>query len=332
MNNKKKITYIDLFSGAGGFSLGFDNAGFENIFSIHIKGEFAKTYQHNFPSHNLVVKDICELTEKEILELTKGQEVDVIIGGPPCQGFSMAGNIGRKFTEDPRNSLFKEFARVIDVVKPKTFVMENVARLYTHNNGETRKEIFQIFQKMGYRVQCEILNSSHYGVPQIRKRIIFIGTRLDGEIVFPKKDTKNIKTVKDAIGHFPSLSSGQKSNVLNHIAMNHSAQMLAKMAFVKDGGDRKDIPQNIRPKSGDARKYIRYKSDAPSVCITGDMRKVFHYSQNRALTVRELASIQSYPDTFEFLGSSIAQQQQIGNSVPPLMALAIANAVKEMLK
>ncbi len=328
----KKLTYIDLFSGSGGFSLGFDNAGFENIFSIDIKGEFAQTYKHNFPSHNLVIKDICELTTEEILTLTNNRDVDVIIGGPPCQGFSMAGNIGRKFVEDPRNSLFKEFARVISIVNPKMFVMENVARLYTHNNGDTRKEILEVFEKMGYKVKCEILNSANYGVPQFRKRIIFIGTRLNNDIKFPEKNVTKFKTVSEAIGHFPPLKSGEISNIINHVAMNHTEQMLKKMSFVTDGGDRESIPNHLRPKSGDARKYIKYKSDEPSVCVTGDMRKVFHYSQNRALTVRELAALQSYPDKFEFLGSSIAQQQQVGNSVPPLMAEAIANTVKDILK
>ena len=114
--------------------------------------------------------------------------------------------------------------------------------------------------------------------------------------------------------------------------MKHSEQMLHKMSFISDGGDRNEIPEKIRPQSGDVRKYIRYKSNEPSVCITGDMRKIFHYEQNRALTVRELASIQSFPDNFVFKGSAISQQQQVGNSVPPLLAKAIAKNILKMMK
>ncbi len=329
-NSSNKLTYIDLFSGAGGFSLGFDRVNFRNIFAVDIESEFCKTYKANFPEHNLITKDISKLTEDEILKLIGNQKIEVIIGGPPCQGFSMAGNIGRKFIDDPRNNLFKEYARVVSIVRPSFFVMENVARLYTHNKGETRKEIINTFEKMGYKVECQILNSADYNVPQIRKRVIFIGTLKNIDIKFPKKTTEKYLTVKDVIEHLPLINSGESSSIPNHNAMNHTSQMLEKMKYIPDGGCRNHIPEKLRPKSGDIRKYIKYKSDAPSICITGDMRKVFHYSQNRALTVRELASIQSFPDTFIFKGKSISQQQQVGNAVPPNMAEAIANIIKEM--
>lgn len=325
-----KLTYIDLFSGAGGFSLGFDRAEFRNIFSVDIESEFCKTYKENFPNHKLITKDICTLTEKEIKELVGDEKVDVIIGGPPCQGFSLAGNIGRKFVDDPRNSLFREYARVVSIVKPRFFVMENVARLYTHNKNETRKDIINTFENMGYKVACKILNSADYNVAQIRKRVIFIGTLENIEIQFPERLSNNYLTVKDVIQHFPSVNSGESSSIPNHNAMNHTSQMLEKMKYIPDGGCRNHIPEKLRPKSGDVRKYIKYKSDAPSICITGDMRKVFHYSQNRALTVRELASIQSFPDNFIFKGKTISQQQQVGNAVPPNMAEAIANVIKKM--
>lgn len=324
------LKYIDLFSGSGGFSLGFDNMGFQNIFSIDIESSYCETYKFNFPKHKLIEKDICDLSDSEIKDLVKSEKIDVVIGGPPCQGFSMAGNIGRKFIDDPRNKLFKEFVRVVRVVKPKFFVLENVARLYNHNKGETRKEIINDFQNIGYMVKCKILNSADFGVPQIRKRIIFIGTNQHNEIIFPAKNVKKHLTVKEVLDGLPVLESGEESSIPNHVAMKHSNQMLEKMKYVKDGGDREEIPANIRPKSGDIRKYIRYKSDEPSVCVTGDMRKIFHYEQNRALTVRELAKLQSYPDDFEFKGSRISQQQQVGNSVPPKMAEAIAGVIIKM--
>lgn len=327
---KSQLTYIDLFSGSGGFSLGFDKKGFQNIFSIDIEPSFCETYKYNFPNHNLIEKDICQLSDEEIKYLKEVEDVDVVIGGPPCQGFSIAGNIGRKFIEDPRNKLFKEFVRVVKVVNPKFFVMENVARLYNHNKGETRKEIINDFEKLGYKVECKILNSASFGVPQIRKRIIFIGSRFNHKIEFPEKTTEKHLTVKEAIHNYPSLLAGEESIIPNHVAMAHSEQMLEKMSYISDGGNRDEIPVNIRPKTGDVRKYIRYKSDKPSVCVTGDMRKIFHYEQNRALTVRELAKLQSYPDDFIFKGTKISQQQQVGNSVPPKMAEAIASAIIKM--
>ncbi|MCB9359678.1 MAG: DNA (cytosine-5-)-methyltransferase [Flavobacteriales bacterium] len=326
----RALKYIDLFSGAGGFSLGFDNKGFQNVFSVDIEPSFCETYNHNFPSHNLIQKDICNVTDAELKYLKEYDEIDVVIGGPPCQGFSIAGNIGRKFIEDPRNRLFKEFVRVVKVVEPTYFVMENVARLYNHNKGNTRKEIINDFENLGYKVECKILNSADYGVPQVRKRVIFIGTKNSQKILFPKKEIDKYITVKEALSSYPKLESGQESKIPNHIAMSHSEQMLHKMSFVSDGGDRKEIPEQIRPKSGDVRKYIKYSSDKPSVTVTGDMRKIFHYEQNRALTVRELAKLQSFPDDFVFKGTKISQQQQVGNSVPPKMAEAIASIIIKM--
>ncbi len=328
-----KPKYIDLFSGAGGFSLGFDRAGFQNVFSVDREPSFCETYKQNFPDHQLIKKDICALQDDEISYLKEYEDITAVIGGPPCQGFSMAGSIGRKFIDDPRNRLFKEFVRVVKMVKPRFFVMENVKRLYNHKKGQTRNEIIADFEELGYTVACKILNAVDYGVPQKRWRVIFIGSLKKQDILFPERQIENNVTVKEALKGYPKLLSGAASaKIPNHVAMSHSEQMLHKMAFITDGGDRNEIPTEIRPTSGDVRKYIRYKSDAPSVCVTGDMRKIFHYEQNRALTVRELAKLQSFPDDFEFKGSRISQQQQVGNSVPPKMAEAIAHSILKMNK
>lgn len=328
----RKLKYIDLFCGSGGMSLGFERAGFHNIFSIDFNKDCCETYLKNFPGSTVINKEISKLSEKEIKKLIGRKKVDVIIGGPPCQGFSMAGNIGRKFLDDPRNYLFKEFARVVAIVKPTCIVIENVARLYTHNHGSTRREIIDTFVDLGYNIECKVLNAADYGVPQMRYRVVFIGTLTDKEIVFPEKCVSKYKTVEETIGDLPELKSGESSSIPNHVAMTHSREMLKKMSYVKDGGDRMDIPKRLRPQKGDVRKYIRYNSKAPSICITGDMRKVFHYKQNRALTVRELADLQSYPRDFVFLGNSISQQQQVGNSVPPVLAYHIALAIKKIIK
>ncbi len=327
----EKYKYIDLFAGAGGMSLGFDKAGFENVLAVEYDECFAETYKFNFPDHNLKVEDIKNISNDEIKKIIGNNKIDVIIGGPPCQGFSIAGRIGRNFIDDERNQLFKEFVRFVNVIKPKIFVMENVAALKTHNKGKTIEEIVNEFKNVGYTVKYDVLNAVNYGVPQQRRRIFIIGTlNENNKFEFPKKTNKYI-TIKEALKGLPELKSGETSNIPNHNAMHHSKQMLEKMSYVKDGGDRNDIPEELRPKSGDIRKYIRYNSKEPSICITGDMRKVFHFNQNRALTGRELARIQTFPDNFIFKGNAGKVQQQIGNAVPPKLAFQIANSVKEVL-
>lgn len=204
----------------------------------------------------------------------------------------------------------------------------------THLKGKTIKTIVEAFESAGcgYKVKYAVLNSANYGVAQERRRIVIVGIRsdIDSEFSYPEKLEK-IYTIKDVIDDLPKLKSGETSDIPNHIAMKHSAQMLEKMRYVKDGGNRMDIPEELRPKSGDIRKYIRYDSTKPSVCVTGDMRKIFHYEQNRALTARELARIQSFPDDFIFEGTSIQIQQQIGNAVPPKLAYKIAKQIEEAL-
>ncbi|MHA1381630.1 MAG: DNA cytosine methyltransferase, partial [Candidatus Helarchaeota archaeon] len=292
------------------------------------------------------------------LEEYKG-EIDVVIGGPPCQGFSMAGGKKRNgqtglwtgFVDDPKNHLFKEFVRIVDFIRPKFFVMENVAKMW--ENIPIRNEVTDSFKTIGYKkVISKVLDAADYGVPQHRYRVFFIGTLLDVRLSFPRATYGKIKnkkqlqktlfnsdkplkpyvSIKKAIGDLPSLKSGERNSIPNHVAMDHSEQMLEKMFYIKDGGDRSQIPEILRPKSGDPRKYIRYSSNEPSICITGDMRKVFHYEQNRALTVRELARIQTFPDDYVFYGTSISQQQQVGNAVPPMLAKVLALQILKYLK
>lgn len=198
---KRKPTYIDLFSGAGGLSLGFDEAGFRNLWSVDIEPSFCETYRRNFPGHTLAQADIALLSEADIRRLCGRNRVDVVAGGPPCQGFSIAGPIGRQFIDDPRNRLFTEFVWVVFILKPKVFVMENVARLYSHNSGKTREEIISAFEEQGYTVGCTVLDAAAYGVPQHRYRTIFIGTRTPAEILFPAPQTAAGKhiTVKEAL-------------------------------------------------------------------------------------------------------------------------------------
>ena len=323
------MNYVDLFAGAGGFSLGFEKAGFKNLFAIEFDETIAKTYKRNFPNNNMIIADIKAVDNKTLKKLVNNKEVDIVVGGPPCQGFSLAGNIGRTFVEDERNSLFKEFLRVVDILKPKMFIMENVSRMKSHNKGKTILEIKNAFENIGYKVDYQVLQASNYNVPQNRSRIFIVGTR-ELKFNFPTPSSKII-TVKEAIDDLPPLKNGEKSTIPNHFAMKHSEQMLKKMSYITDGGNREMIPESIRPKSGDIRKYIKYDSTKPSVTVTGDMRKIFHYSQNRALSPRELARLQSFPDDFIFEGNSISIQQQIGNAVPPNLAYEIAKMASKTL-
>lgn len=326
-----KYNCVDLFCGAGGMSYGFEKAGFNTIFAVEFNNVYAETYKLNFRNTKIYVGDIKTISDEEIISIGQNNRVDIIIGGPPCQGFSIAGNIGRKFLDDKRNHLFLEYVRFVKLLQPKIFVLENVASLVKHNKGETIKEIVECFEKCGYTVQYKVLNAVNFNVPQERRRVFVVGTKKGYCFEYPSENNHEI-SIKEAIGDLPSLKSGEKSKIDLHEAMNHSKQMLEKMKYVKDGGNRNDIPEKMRPTSGDIRKYIRYASWKPSFCVTGDMRKIFHYEQNRALTCRELARLQTFPDEFKFFGNSIQIQQQIGNAVPCKLAESVANECLRCLK
>ena len=326
-----KYNCIDLFCGAGGMSYGFEKAGFNTIFAVEFNNVYAETYKLNFKKTKVHVGDIKEITNAEIKSIGKNNAVDIIIGGPPCQGFSIAGNIGRRFLDDERNHLFLEYVRFVQLLQPKIFVLENVASLVKHNRGKTINEIVECFENCGYSVQYKVLNAVNFNVPQERRRVFIVGTKEGYYFEYPKENNTEI-SIKEAIGDLPSLDSGEKSKIYLHEAMNHSKQMLEKMKYVKDGGNRNDIPMELRPTSGDIRKYIRYASWKPSFCVTGDMRKIFHYEQNRALTCRELARLQTFPDNYMFFGNSIQIQQQIGNAVPCKLAESVAKECLRCLK
>lgn len=328
---RRDVTFLDVFSGAGGMSLGFEEAGFRCVGAIDVDHYSCMTYRRNFPDVPVFERRVEEMSDGDVLRAAGRWTPDVVVGGPPCQGFSIAGRPGRTFVDDPRNHLFKEFVRVTALLKPRFFIMENVSRMYSHNSGKTHRQIKRCFEELGYRVSSRVLNAAEYGIPQKRSRIFIIGNRMRVGNPFPGGGRARVP-VREALDGLPRLESGGSSEVPNHVAMEHSPQMLRKMSYVRDGGDRSQIPARYRPRGGDIRKYIRYDSGRPSVCVTGDMRKVFHYSQNRALTVRELARLQSFPDSFVFEGGSLSQQQQVGNAVPPALARAVAAGVRGALR
>ena len=342
---KPKI--IDLFCGVGGFSLGFEQAGFESVLAIDMWKDAVDTYNHNREHKVAININIEDYTDDMIDELLKKHQIDGIVGGPPCQGFS---TVGTRDINDPRNHLYKEFFRFVKKVRPKFFVIENVKGLLTLNKGLFKEDIIKSFTELGYTVsEPQVLDAADHGVPQRRKRVIFVGM-LEDEFLYPAPDLIHVSAL-EALSDLPFLDHRndyphvfeyemqpqneyqrlmrENSDVIyNHDITNHTEQTIEVISKIKDGGSIKDLP----PEYWEIRKYNksfqRMNSSLPSHTIDTGHRNYFHYKENRVPTVRESARIQSFPDNFVFLGSKTSQYKQVGNAVPPLLGKAIANEVK----
>jgi|SRR5699024_2618928 len=339
--SKPKI--IDLFSGVGGFSLGFEMAGYETVFAIDFWEDAIKTYNNNRNKEIARHMDISELSNKELKELKNEHEIDGVIGGPPCQGFS---TVGTRDVNDERNHLYLEYYRVVKELRPKFFVIENVKGLMTLNKGMFKEDIIKRFGSLGYKVSNpQVLNASDYGIPQNRHRVFFVGV-LDGEFEYPTNKNYKVST-SEALSDLPSLDKmdeysesydyqtaprndyqvfmREKSlKIFNHNQTNHTFQTVDIISKVPDGGSIKDLS----PEYWDIRKYNkafqRMNSLEPSHTIDTGHRNYFHYEENRVPSVRECARIQSFPDSFVFNGTKSSQYKQVGNAVPPLLAFEIA--------
>lgn len=360
----KQHNVIDLFCGCGGFSKGFEEAGYNICFGIDMWNDATITYQKNFPNATVLNEDITKVNGKAILESTglSANDIDVIIGGPPCQGFSVSG---KRMIDDGRNKLYKSYVQIVSDIQPKAFVMENVPGLVRLFKGQVAEQVIEDFTAIGYSVQMKILSADNYGVPQQRKRVFFVGLRNDlvangAEFVYPnpiRGTGTNIPvwTCKDAISdldfvpddrvlgedleyRLPAVNDYQKKmregskSVLNHSVTLHSARTKQIIAMVPDGGNYKDLPEEL----WNTRKVnIAWtRMDSSKACFTIDTghNHHFHYKENRVPTVRESARIQSFPDTFEFVGIKTSQLKQVGNAVPPLLAKAIAESITCILE
>lgn len=346
----KNLNAIDLFAGCGGLSKGFMDAGFNIIVGVDNDQAALNTFVKN---HNGAVALNADLslqdTFEQIKEIAGERKIDVIIAGPPCQGFSLTGP--RDF-DDKRNKLYLAVIEMVKQYQPKAFIIENVPGMATLYKGQIKEEILKRFRDMGYNIECKILCAADYGVPQIRKRLIFMGIRKDiGEPEFPKImfTPETYRTCRDAVSDLPELKNDIGSDIseysqeplteyqklmrgnctvlYNHLGTNHTQMVKDTIALVPEGGNYKDLPAGW----GESRKFhmawTRLNGNAPARTVDTGHRNLFHYEYNRIPTVRESARMQSFPDDFIFTGTKTQQSRQVGNAVPPLLGQALGKAI-----
>ena len=345
----KKLISIDLFSGAGGFSLGLSRNNIEIIMANEIEKDFAKTFKLNHPKTKMLNEDIHNIDFKKELKKIGYKSIDILCGGPPCQGFSTVGSKNKK---DKRNSLFWEFLRAVNETTPKAVIFENVAGFKSLYNGQAYETLIYELESIGYRVYSNVLNAADYGLPQHRKRTIVVGIAKNCSFEFPKiikSKEKNFfedkhLTVMSAISDLPKLNVGEeKTNysckpqnefqkkirgnakvLTEHNCSNYGKKMQKIISLVPPKGDISDLPISLRPKKYFNNVYARIDSTKPSPTITRNFgtpssTRCIHPFQNRALSTREGARLQGFPDNFIFYGSKTSKNLQIGNAVPPLL-------------
>jgi DNA (cytosine-5)-methyltransferase 1 len=357
-------TVIDLFCGAGGLSEGFRQAGYHvvagNDFDTAAGETFAKTHKEATflpgPIENITPKDFLKAGQ------IKAGQLDVLIGGPPCQGFSVYNH--QRGMHDQRSSLYLEYLRIVDGLKPRWVVLENVTGISSAGGGEAVRAIIKGFSELGYQVEARTLKAEEYGIPQERRRVLFVGNRVGLPIGWPEPThgpgLKPLVTVRDAIGDLPLLENGEEFGgkayrsapkseyqkamraqckaVTNHAAPRLGAINMERLQHIPQGGSWRDIPFELLPegmkrakRSDHTKRYGRLTWDGLSSTILTkcDIHwgAYIHPDQDRAITVREAARFQSFPDWFEFTGSRTEQYVQVGNAVPPLLGRKLAETI-----
>lgn len=327
--NKNGLGYVSVFCGGGGLDLGFTAAGFNPLFSSDVVTVFCETLHKNLDKHIVEPHDIVALSGTSVVERI-GRSVDIVIGGPPCQSFSILGR--RKSTEDPRGQLVYQYARFIKEIAPKSFLFENVPGILTVNKGADWKELLEFFEsETGYHIQWTKLNAVWFGVPQYRQRVIAVGFR-------DEEDSKRFKWPhrihSDSWEHpeldllsprHSALAFEDVQGLPNHILREHCERVVTRYSQVPPGGrDLKDHTDRIHP-------------ERPSGTVlvgsgTGGGRPFIHPYEHRHITVREAARLQSFPDWWVFAGGPTASYRQVGNAVPPFMAKAVATQIAKSLK
>lgn len=349
---------VDLFCGAGGLSKGFLDAGFDIVFGVDFNQIALDTFEKNHGSAEPLLLDLFKLDNiKYLLEkLDKRgvRELDVLIGGPPCQGFSLAGN---RIESDERNKLYTAMVETARQLKPKVILLENVPGLLKLYDGKAAKKIESDFTKLGYVVKKKVLYAPDYGIPQIRKRVFFVSVKKGfSDFEFPEpviSDPNKYVTCEEAISDLPALinSRGEEIQeytcsplcyyqkmmrknskfVYNHIGTLHSEKTIKMISMVPEGKNYKALPEEYRKNYKYHESLTRYHSKKPSRTIDTGHRTHFHYKWNRIPTVRECARLQSFPDDFIFIGNKAEQYKQVGNAVPPLLGYALAKSIIKVL-
>lgn len=345
---------VDLFAGAGGMSLGATKAGINVVLAVEADAHAAATYKANHPDTHVFENDIRTLSRARLTRLLRRRSIDVVFGGPPCQGFSYS-NLRTRNPRNRDNWLILEFLRIVELLKPPWVVFENVRGIINTAQGVFLDNVRERLQTLGYSLKEWLLNAADYGVPQDRARYFLIGTRTKARLRKPRMSRAKPVTVAQALRDLPPLTNGAgtswlkytsqppssyarqlrngQSGCANHVVSRNAPAVIRRYAFIPQGGNWENIPARLMRNYADRTRchtgiYHRLKSRAPSIVI-GNYRKnmLIHPTQDRGLSVREAARIQSFPDHYDFQGSIGFQQQQVGNAVPPMLAHAVFRAV-----
>lgn len=354
----RKYRVVDLFAGVGGLSYGFCHSGqFEIVAANEINPDIARAYEINHPGVHMINCDVGSLSEDILREAVGEPAVDVVVGGPPCQSYSTIGN--RQM--DARANLFKEYKRILTILKPRLFLFENVSGLLTMDGGKLFPKIRAEFENIGYLLKFKLLDAANYGVPQHRERVILVGMRGNNSFEYPEPTHGTGKlpwvTLGEAFADLPSLGNGCSSDqyvkkpdsdylrfvrggtgdvLTEHSAPNNGPGLIRIMQALKDGQDKFDLPEDIRPKKGFGNAYAKLWWDRPSTTVTRNFAcpsssRCIHPRDSRAMTVREGARLQSFPDNYVFYGPTGTKRLEIGNAVPPLLSIALAGQVAKAL-
>jgi len=372
MSKAKKLKVIDLFSGVGGLSYGFaHDDNFEIVAANEILPNMAKAYSLNHPTAKVYAEDIKDFSAEKVEKDLgiKASEIDIIVGGPPCQAYS---TVGKRLIDDPRGKLFQEYYRVLKEFNPKLFLFENVKGLLSMQDGELLKTIISLFESLGYKVKYKLLNAADYGAPQIRERVIIIGSKLKTEFEYPepthynpedennlfKNSLKPYLTLAEAISDLPFIKTNEESfeyadkpqndfqklmrknapeKLMDHNSPKNNDKLVKIMESLPDGGTPEDLPESLRPTSGFKNTYCRLWWERPSTTITRNLStpsssRCIHPKAPRPLTTREGARIQCFPDDYQFYGSRGDRNLQIGNAVPTFLSNAVAKAILNNFK
>jgi len=345
------MNVLDVFCGAGGLSEGFKNAGYNIIAGIDKDPESLETFKYNFPDAMALLRDLSINIDEDNIVNILNNRIDVLIGGPPCQGFSIAG---KRLIDDPRNTLYKIYINLIKHSSPSLIVLENVPTLRSLYDGYVFKNIISDFKKLGYATHVWMLNADDYGVPQSRRRLFIIGCKNNSLLLEPTKITPVKKiTCEMAISDLPLLESDpgsdesnyenkpqnkyqkemrkNSSKLYNHWAVNHTQKTKDIISLVPDGGNYKSLPIELQTTRRVNIAWTRMDSSKPCFTIDAGHNHHFHYKANRVPTVRESARIQSFPDNFKFIGKKTSQLRQVGNAVPPILSYELAKEIKKIL-